>query len=572
MLSRILIFISFLSLYQSAYGQYAELKSSAKDCKIVIKGQIIDEHDSTVLDYAGVYVLELERGFSTDSNGFFEVNDICPGSYTFRMSHVGCETKDTTIQINKSTFIQLNLEHHYLELKLTEVYANRTHEEKTYFQENVSSLDLKDPSKDLGQILSNITGVNQLQTGTNIFKPIIHGLHSDRIIILQNQVKLSGQSWGAEHAPEIDAASSESIEVIKGSGGVEFGTDAMGGVVSIQQASSNFDTIWSGKISTSFNTNQLGIATHARIGKGWKTSKNAQFSFQVGGTFKRFGDARAPKYVISNSGMLESNGFAAFGLKKMYKNFQLEAQTYYNIYLRKNGILAASHIGNIEDLEIAIQSNRPTIIDPWTYKISYPYQQTIHQTVKQQLQFNTSWAKYIVQYDAQIDQRQEFDLRRNGRSDIPVMDIDLVTHHLSVKMIKPINENRLKAGIEFYLKDNHNTPGTGIRPIIPNYIQQNFAVWMHHQMIFKKFELDAAWRYEYQQLNVSTFNDNNQLIFPEHTYNTFAFGTTALFKISKTLNWTSGLSLASKAPGINELYSKGVHQSAAAIEYGDSQM
>jgi iron complex outermembrane receptor protein len=571
-LYRFLLFIALLSLSQSVFGQNSELKSSEKSCNLQLKGQLIDEHDSTALDYASVYILELQLGWSTDSIGYFEANDICPGIYTFRLSHVGCETRDTIVEIKKSTFLKLHLEHHFLELQHTEVYGNRPHIEKAYFQETIPTIDLKDPSKDLGEILSNITGVNQLQTGTNIFKPIIHGLHSDRIIILQNGVKLSGQSWGAEHAPEIDASSSQSIEVIKGAGGVEFGTDAIGGIVSIQQASPNYDTTWSGKITTSYNTNQLGTATHARLEKGWKTSKNAQVSFQLGGTYKRFGDARAPKYVISNSGMLESNGFTALAYKKIFNNFQLESQSYYNFYLRKNGILAASHIGNIEDLENAISSNQPTIIEPWTYKISYPYQQTIHHTFKQEIHFNTSWAKYQLQYDAQIDQRQELDLRRNGRSDIPVMDIDLLTHHLAAKIIKNIHKNTFKAGLELYLKNNHNTAGTGIRPIIPNYLEQNIALWMHQQMVYKKIELDAGARIEFQQYNISTFNQQQQLIYPTRTFNTYALAVNSLYKINSILDWTSGLSLSSRAPSINELYSQGVHQSAAAIEYGDDQM
>lgn len=34
--------------------------------------------------------------------------------------------------------------------------------------------------------------------------PVIHGLHSNRILILNNEVRQEGQQWGADHAPEID--------------------------------------------------------------------------------------------------------------------------------------------------------------------------------------------------------------------------------------------------------------------------------------------------------------------------------------------------------------------------------
>jgi iron complex outermembrane receptor protein len=66
--------------------------------------------------------------------------------------------------------------------------------------------------KDLGSILSSISGVNQLKTGTTISKPIIHGLYGDRISIVSNGVKLETQDWGTDHAPEIDPFAANSMK------------------------------------------------------------------------------------------------------------------------------------------------------------------------------------------------------------------------------------------------------------------------------------------------------------------------------------------------------------------------
>ena len=110
MLHKTLLFIVLLSIFQLAFGQDSELQTTANDCKIILKGQVTDEHDSTDLEFAGVFVLEMGKGWSTDSNGIFEIKDFCPGTYTFRLSHVGCETRDTIIQIKENSFLKLNLE------------------------------------------------------------------------------------------------------------------------------------------------------------------------------------------------------------------------------------------------------------------------------------------------------------------------------------------------------------------------------------------------------------------------------------------------------------------------------
>lgn len=556
----------------SGYSGFAKNTVKAIDCNQSIHGMIIDQTPQTPLAFATIYIAELNQGIQTDSSGTFSFQNICPGTYTFRLSHVGCESKDTIITISGNTELRLTLDHQVQELLTTEIFANRVINNEIAIQQSVKNLYLKDPSKDLGQVLSNISGVNVLQSGTNIFKPIIHGLHSDRLLILQNQVKLAGQSWGAEHAPEIDASSAQSIQVIKGAGGIEYGTDALGGVILVHQSTPNYDTSWTGQVNTSFSTNQKGTATHTRTSKGWILKKDQNISLQIGGTYKRFGDAKAPDYVLSNTGFSERNAFSGIAYLKKLNNIHVQSQTFYNYYYRKSGILTASHVGNITDLENAIASNRPLVINDWTYKILYPRQQTHHYTFKEHLQLTAPWGKLQAQYDFQQDWRQEFDQRRNGRSEIPVMDLKLYTHHIATKFNRQIQQFDFNSGVEYYLKDNTNVPGTGFRPVIPDYRQHIFAVWARNQWKQKKVMLEAGMRYEHQQLNVAMFNEQEILIRPRRQFNTFAFMLVGDIQINKVFHLTSNIAIASRAPNINELFSSGIHQSAASIEYGDPDM
>lgn len=550
----------------------AQDKSPNTTCNISITGKIIDAHTDQGLPLASVSIVELEKGVYADTLGQFTLQNICPGTYTLRWTHVGCSTKDSLVTIVKDENIYLYLEHQFQELIETEIVGKTISSPNIEISQSLKNIYLKDPSKDLGVMLSTITGVNVLQSGSNVFKPIIHGLHSDRLLIIQNNVKLSGQSWGAEHAPEIDASSAYNIQVVKGIGSIEYGTDGIGGAIIIHQTSKDFDTTWSGTINTSFNTNQIGIATHARTSKGWNWKKNQKSSIELGGTFKKFGDAKAPRYVLTNSGLEEKSAFGAWNYQKVNEKYLITSQTFYNYYFRRTGILEASHIGNIEDLKEAIESDIPKIIRNWSYSIGYPNQMTQHHTLKQQLDIETPWAKFHIQYDLQKDRRKEFDNRRNGRSDLPVLDLQLYTHHLSTKISKKIQQFTLFSGLEYYYKSNTNIPGTGFRPIIPNFTLHNSAIWARTQWIHKRVSLESGFRYENHQLSVAAFDKDNVLYKPNHNFHTFALMLNGEIQISKLLNLISNFKISSRTPNINELYSSGVHQSAAAIEYGDNNI
>jgi iron complex outermembrane receptor protein len=92
-----------------------------------------------------------------------------------------------------------------------------------------------------------LAGVTTLQTGSSISKPVIHGLHSNRILIMNNGVRQEGQQWGSEHAPEIDPFIATRLSVVKGAAGVRYGSDAIGGVILVEPEELPFDKSLSGE-------------------------------------------------------------------------------------------------------------------------------------------------------------------------------------------------------------------------------------------------------------------------------------------------------------------------------------
>ena len=89
--------------------------------------------------------------------------------------------------------------------------------------------------KSLASLLENVRGVSSIQTGTSTAKPVIHGMYGNRILMINNGARQTGQQWGLDHAPEIDKNNSANIKVIKGAESVRYGSEALGGIVVLEQ-------------------------------------------------------------------------------------------------------------------------------------------------------------------------------------------------------------------------------------------------------------------------------------------------------------------------------------------------
>lgn len=81
--------------------------------------------------------------------------------------------------------------------------------------------------------LEKKAGINTIQTGIGIGKPMIRGLAFNRIQVNTNGIKQEGQQWGADHGLELDAFDVTGVEIVKGPASLIYGSDAMGGAINI---------------------------------------------------------------------------------------------------------------------------------------------------------------------------------------------------------------------------------------------------------------------------------------------------------------------------------------------------
>ncbi|TMM31417.1 TonB-dependent receptor [Polaribacter aestuariivivens] len=559
----------------------------AQDCNLSLKGKVTDFHNNSDIIGASIQIEDSNRFTTTNFDGEFELKNICEGKITLIIKHIACETKKISMYIDKNTFKNIFLEHHVEELTNIEIKANtktaKTSVETTLKKEVLSSFS----DQSIGDALKTITGVSSLNTGNTIVKPMIHGLHSSRLLIINNKVRMFDQEWGEEHAPNIDINSSGRIDVIKGANTLKYGSDAIGGLILISpERFAVKDSIF-GSTQISLNSNGLGGNVNTEIVKTYKNG----FYGKLQSNYKQFGDFKAPNYYLTNTGQRNFNTSIAIGKNSYEKGFN----AYYSFVNNNMAILQSSHIGNVNDLVNAINSNEPRVTEIFSYKINFPKQTITHHLGKLEAYKRfKDFGKLSIQYDFQINRRKEFDLRRGDRSNIPVVDLRLFTNSIQSDLeINYFDNLDINTGVLLRYQQNDAVAGTGTNPLIPDFDKYDFGVYATTNYdLDDTSELSAGFRYDFSRIkarkryNITDWNEtyNYDELFPE--FETGAVEGTRIFtkpeftfhNISASLGYAKSFQknlslfinygLASRLPNPSELFSDGLHHSAARIETG----
>ncbi|WP_439880636.1 TonB-dependent receptor [Pontibacter sp. MBLB2868] len=534
-----------------------------QDCGLTISGKVLDHDSRATLVGATVYITELDKAAVADEYGNYHFHHLCQGTYTLKVSYVGYEPEAFTVKLSASTVRDLQLHTDTKMLSTVEVKGSRIQEEAQSSQ-TISGRELEETrGLSLAQSLKGLAGVTTLQTGPTIAKPVIHGMHSSRVLLLNNGVRQEGQQWGSEHAPEIDPFVATEVKVIKGAAGVRYGSDAIGGVVIIEPKALPDSAGISGEVNLLGTTNNRQFATSATAqGKFQKLP----LSWRLQGTLKKAGNARTPGYYLENTAFNEQNFSAALG----YSRENFGASLFYSQFNTELGILKAAHIGNLTDLNFAIERGKPVNADEveFTYAIGRPYQDVQHQLLKAKGFIKTGDAgKLEIVYGLQQNRREEFDV--HNASTHPALYLNLITHTTeAVWEHTPVNNFSGSVGISTIYQDNT----WKYDDFLPYYTSMTAGAFAIEKWRKDKLQLEAGLRYDYKHLLVKMLEQNRDVVKPTYDFNNVSGTLGALYDVGYHLTLGVSATSAWRAPGVNELFSDGVHHSAASYERGNPDL
>jgi iron complex outermembrane receptor protein len=542
----------------------SHIPSAGQDCHAVLRGQVLNE-EGDPLPQAVATIKSTNSIDVSDVEGFFLFGNLCAGKYMLQISYIGYETRLVNIEVAGVENVTVTLVPSNTLLENVIIEGNSSGRSSTQTSVLLSEAELQAlHGKPLGESLREIPGVSALQTGPSIFKPVIDGLHSQRILILNNGIRQEGQQWGVEHAPEVDPFIASEIEVLKGAETVRYGSAAMGGVIIINPPPLHLTKKVGGEMNLGLmSNNRMAVFSGLVEGSFEEASK---WSWRLQSSVKKGGDYHAPDYTLSNTALEELNFSGALGFEDVGRGLEV----YMSSFNTEIGILRASHTGNLTDLQESIESQRPWYIDDFTYSINAPKQKINHHLLKiSAYQQVKNLGKISVLYGGQYDQRNEYDIRRSGRNARPSLSLNLQSHILDVSLDHAHAAHSGSIGINGTVKTNSNdTQETGVRPLLPDFQQISGGIFFLEKWKKKKWILEGGARYDFQHLEVLTFVNNQQLIKPTFNFNFLSgtLGATILFNPKMRL--LSNLGVSSRPPHVSELYSEGLHHGTASIEEG----
>ncbi|MCR5570333.1 MAG: TonB-dependent receptor [Paludibacteraceae bacterium] len=393
-------------------------------------------------------------------------------------------------------------------------------------------------SGSLVQTLEQIPGVKAMSIGSSQSKPIIRGLGFNRLVITENGIKHEGQQWGDDHGLEIDQFSVERAEVIKGPAALLYGSDAIGGVLSLytnQVPTKKME----GAVQLFGHTNNNLWGASAKLG-----GKHKRFYYRVNATYTDYADYKVPTDSIQyysywiklndqrlrNTAGKECDGSVLLG----YSSYNFRTSLHVSDTYAKNGFFANAH-----GLEVRLSD---IDYDHSKRDIDLPYQWVNHLKVA-----NQSLWEYD-DFSVQADLAFQNNLREEHSEPIshgymPQPDgtmerrFDKNTYTANIMLKREIGKNTLQTGISGEYQYNR-IGGWGF--IIPDFETMNLGGYvMDRYSVNDNLTVNAGIRFDYAKTHIHSYSDWYET--PVNGDTTFVKRSNELWREFHSLNWSVGI-------------------------------
>ncbi|WP_255498058.1 TonB-dependent receptor [Flavobacterium sp. I3-2] len=530
---------------------------------------------------------------TTNSDGTFELQNIPSGSFNLRVKLDGFQTQDVFVNVPETTFVEVVL---FTEDEMLDELVISTNQPKTYNGISVKSNQIKDNfAGSLAKSLENVAGVTAMEIGSGVSKPMIRGLGFTRIAVTENGIKQEGQQWGADHGLEIDALQAEEVEVIKGVGAIAYGSDAIGGVIRINNEKIPQENTTSGNVI--FHGKTVNDALGASVNF---QHRNENWFFKAKFSGVDYADFKVPtsevnylntKIPIYNNRMKNTAGdeYSVY-LQGGYVSDSFQSILSVSNLKSKIGFFAGAH---------GIPSVG-AVADDGNYRdVGFPYQTVNHFKVTSSNKWKKPHSEWNAIFSFQQNHRQEWSLfhshysNQTAPSVNPNLELDFVLNTLD-SQVNYSFETGLNHETTFGFQQNYQQNNvSGYSYLLPEYNRNNLAFYANHQwFVSSKTTLDFGARLDYIDMKTQGYfdsilydylvsNGKTETVAKENaqrssdvhkTYlqTNFAFGLS--YVMHPKWKWNFNVGTNFRAPTAMELSANGIHHGAFRHEKGNPNL
>ena len=511
-----------------------------------LSGKITNSQNEPLLGVT-VYVEELQKGTSTNENGYYELLNLPNNPIKIMVAFIGYKTQAKTIALTaKETLLNFTLEEAVFKMDevIVSTVFNKLQSQNVMKveHESIKTLQRKGTAT-LIEGLTTIPGVSQVSTGTSIGKPVIRGLSGNRVLVYSQGVRIENQQFGDEHGLGLNDSGIESVEVIKGPASLLYGSDALGGVLYFIPEKFAEANTFMANVDQKLFSNTAGSNTSV----GLKTSSDkwkylARASYNAHSDYKIAGGDRVTNTRYNETDFKTGIGFNDSKISSVFR---------YN-YNKLD-------LGMPEDGVAGQTTSKKTM---------YPKQGVSNHL----LSFNNilffSKSKLDVDLSYINNDRSEFE-----DSNVAVLQMKLKTFNYDAKYHLPkFGKLETIIGVQGMHQNNKNF---GEEYLIPNALTNDIGFFGTANYDWKSNVILAGLRFDNRNIAAEAYGnvgEEGSFVAINKSYNSFnaslGYKTNLNDNLIFRLNAASGF----RAPNLAELTSNGVHEGTNRYEIGNSNL
>lgn len=518
-----------------------------------IKGKVSDQNDDSPLIGVSVVVSEAKLGGITDIDGKFIIINVPKGIYQVRFSYIGHSTVLAKVIVPSKDSQELNIKLTETAIHLNDVVITGNPfliEDKDIVKPLVTlgNLDLDIVrNNSIGEMLNFQPGVSVISNGTAVSRPVIRGFGSNRVIILEDGLRMGDLSASSsDHSITEDGSSPDRIEIVRGASSLLYTNSSPGGVINIitDLIPTNIPSKLSGSISlggSSISDQKFGN-TELFYGSG-RTSYEAGAFYRSGNSYRSPSGERVSNSDLSSKGL---RGGVSFHPE--WGTFGVGLNNIKNLY----GI-PYNQKGNDEE--------GPVFIDMMKTDYKAFLQIDTISSIFPQISIKTGFENYNHSEISRITQTA------GSKFSLSTFTGDIFIKHNLFSSSPLVN-----SAIGFWgLNQKYKVRGE--EALTPDADLSSAAIYLFEQFNFHPLDLQGALRYEFNSVKMpeSVLSDS---LFPavKKTFNTFSSSLSLAYTIFENFSVFANVSNQLRTPTIEEMGSFSIHAALASFDIGSRNL
>lgn len=511
-----------------------------------LSGRITDSTGAPLVG-ALVVIEEAHRSTTTDQQGRYHLRDVPEGVYGVSYRSIGYRPRVLRVTIsNRDVTVDVVLQPTVVELAPIQTTATPLATSALESPQPLTVLQGSDlrraQAASLGAVLDGQPGIRNQSTGNGIARPVIRGLTGSRVLVLDNGQRTENQTWGDEHAPNVETATAERIEVVRGPASVLYGSDALGGVINVVARelpdAQGTDPFVQGRADAGWNTN-------GAMPSGSVLLEGAAAGVGFRGTFagRSSGDVVTPGGTLANSGLAMTSGGLAVGVRAGW------------------GAVTGNYSRRNERLELHE--------DPAEEPDATPFQRVVTDRASltgnlslgsSRLEMDLGWERNARREFASTAAESEGDLELGLGAKTVTGDLHL-HHAASARVAGIVGVQAMRTAVDI----------SGEETLVPGSRTANVALYGFEQIDLGRVQLSTGLRIDRRTLD-NDASDALDLAAASLDWTAVTGSAGLLYRLGEPMALVLNVGRGFRAPSAFELFARGVHEGTQRFEIGDPSL